>query len=654
MTPDVIRHLLEISGASDLSEVSADALASAVVDRSAEVEGACLFVALVEHPRTNATAKAVAAVAANADVVALMEIASWLGRGGRIAPFHRTGVGKTFLVRAGNRSEGYGARSQCLKAAMILAQSDRSLLRRLQADLLELDPSDDGLFLRHAARVAGAVLAHDPSDDLRHVLIGLADVPDATDEAAVELGLDWLRTGLDATTPDAALDAFGKARDWFARAEAATETRIDANLYRNCLDILVEFQAGKSGEGLTGKVDAVLRSAFEYTAFLSMHDREPETASWLGAKDLERIGWSTLALRLESLADKVSRSAWLKVAVTMEEELLSIYSASRTMFSRDADGGLERVLRPKIAGTFGRELRSLNILEQWIDENAGSAMVGEAENLRNLVREAREDTARHRPTGAAAGSSPTAAIIERLPEPVRETVSARIEADALNLLDETVSRTVDDTLRSVIEALQANLDYQRADARKFFDVILGAVTRFVVSRYRLSTATFPGVAYLFNRDLQNPPLEEDLQHDFINHLLGTSLAEICTPEARDLGGGRVDVLFTYRWIKTTSELKRSFPKRTPAALVDKYGPQAISYQGTNVSLAILMVLDLFDRRGAQPDIRDQISVHFRSIADSSVEHAIVLFRLQGRRHTPSDVPKTALTSQQSLTISAQT
>lgn len=125
--------------------------------------------------------------------------------------------------------------------------------------------------------------------------------------------------------------------------------------------------------------------------------------------------------------------------------------------------------------------------------------------------------------------------------------------------------------------------------------------------------------------------------------MGSRLAEICRPEARDLGGGRVDVLFSYRWIKTTSELKRSFPKLTAGELVDRYGPQAISYQGTNVALSMLMVLDLFDRTGGQPDIRDQIGVHHRTVADSSVDTAIVLFRIEGRRYTPSDIPKTALT-----------
>ena len=641
---DLIRRLLDDGDAQDLGDIPVDELAAAAADHAAEVEGARLFVILAEHPRAEATTKALVAVAENADVLAMMEIASWLGRGGQVPPTHRQGLGRVFLERAADRSAHYGTRSQALKAAMIMAQSERSLLRRLQADLLDLDPSDDGIYLRHAARVAGAVLAHEPADDLRHKLTELADVEDAEDEAAVELGLDALRTGLGATTPKTALDAFGRARGWFARAEDATETRLDARLYRNCLDMLVAFQEGRTGEDLPERIDTVTRSAFEYTAYLTVNDREPETSSWLTAKDLERVHWTSLAVRLGAVTDKISRSAWLKVAAVMEEELLSVYAASRTMFRRGSDGGLEQVVRPMIVGAMQRELRSLDILEHWIEENAGSAYLPEAMSLGDLVGQARVDLVTHRPSGAADGSSPTAAIIEHLPAQVRETVSARIEADAVILYDETVSRTVDEVLGTALAALAGNVDYGgREDVRSFVDVLLLEVTRFVVSRYNLSKATYPGVAYLFNRDADNPPLEADLQHDFVNFLMGSRLAEICRPEARDLGGGRVDVLFTYRWMKTTSELKRSFPKLTLSDLVDRYGPQAISYQGTNIALSMLMVLDLHDRAGAQPDIRDQIGVHHRTVADSSVETAVVLFRVQGKRHTPSDVPEAALT-----------
>jgi hypothetical protein len=643
----LLQRLLATEGGDDvdLGAVAAAQLAEAVRAHAAEVEGAELFIALATHPQAGLAGPAAIELVKAADVVAMMEIATWLGQGNASPVPTRKALGRAFLDRAMDRSGDYGTRAQALKATMILAQSDEGLLLRLLGELVDLEPEDDGEFLRHAAAVAGAVLAHRPDNNaLRGTLTTLVQVPEAEDEAAMELGLDCLRTGLDATVRNDAIMAFERARDWFAHAEATSEARIDARLYRRCLDMLVDFHAGRMADDLGSRIDAIRATAFAYTAFLTIPDRQPETASWLGAKDAESIHWSALAIRLGALHDKLTKGAWLKAAMVMEEELLAVYAASRSILRRAEDGGLDAVIRPRIVGTMQRELGALHVLEQWIRENAESAMLADAVSLRDQVRDAYEGLVSRRPSEAAAGSSPTAAIIEQLPEDARSTVSALIEADALTILDNTTSRIVDGVIGQVIDDLKRNVDYRdHSDARQFFGVLILYATRFVVSRYNLSVASFPGVAYLFNRDKANPPLEEELQHDFLNFLMGSPLAGSCTAEARDLGGGRVDILFTYTWVKTTAELKRSFPNQTPEQLVDRYGPQAISYQGTTVSFSMLMVLDLFDRKGAQPNIRDQISVHYRTVAESGVENAVVLFRVQGMRHTPSDVPKSALT-----------
>ena len=631
----------------DFGNSSPDDVALALSMLAGEVEEAKLFAALASHPRTDLTEKALLAAIHATNVLTMMEIASWLGRGGVIAPSSRKAVGEAFRKRAANTSDHYGVRAQALKAAMILAQGDAGLRLRLQADLISLEATDDGNYLRHAARIAGAIHAHAPLEELRELLTRLANVKEATDEALFELGLDALRAGMEATTPEAALSQFRQAQAFFERAGQASESRIDAKLYRSCLNVLVDFHTGHDGD-LATYVEAIRQAAFEYTAYLMRSDGDAETGSWLSAKDCERVHWSSLALRLESLAGKLSHSAWIGVAAALEDELLSIYTASRSMFRRNTAGGLEELLRPRIVRSMQKELRSLDILELWIAENSSSGLLPDADALRELVVHAREDLVTHRPSGAAVGSSPTAAIIERLPASEQATIVARIEADTLSILNETASRSFIEVLEAATNGLMENDDYAKhEDARRFFDVVLLHTTRFLVARHDLSVATFPLVAYLFNRSTDNPPLEADLQHDLINFLMGSALAQICTPEARDLGGGRVDVLFAFRWMKTTAELKRSLPKRSSDQLVDDYGPQAIAYQSTNVSFAILMVLDLFDRKGAQPDIRDQISLHHRTVADSSVKKTVVLFRVQGKRHTPSDLGKSALTAPKS-------
>ena len=117
--------------------------------------------------------------------------------------------------------------------------------------------------------------------------------------------------------------------------------------------------------------------------------------------------------------------------------------------------------------------------------------------------------------------------------------------------------------------------------------------------------------------------------------MGSPLAAVCRAEARDLGGGRVDILFTRGWIRTVAELKRIFTDRPADGLLDEFGLQAASYAGTNVAFGVLMVLDLYDRGGAQPPVVQQVSLHHRRPEWSWTEHAVALFRIQGRRLPPS-------------------
>ena len=96
----------------------------------------------------------------------------------------------------------------------------------------------------------------------------------------------------------------------------------------------------------------------------------------------------------------------------------------------------------------------------------------------------------------------------------------------------------------VFEGLRRNEDYRRyPEAQAFFELIVWVAIRFVISRYNMTRETFPTVAYLFNRDKSKPPLEKELQQDFHAFLLGTFLAGQTRAEARDLAGGRVDILF---------------------------------------------------------------------------------------------------------------
>ncbi|MGY6285473.1 hypothetical protein ACXIT0_21625 [Methylorubrum extorquens] len=639
MAEDVLRRLLTggTGEPADLSSVSPGQLREIVRGSARGIEGADLFVALTSHPDTGKTLPAAVEMVREAgDVVAMVGIAAWLGHDGRLRPEAASALGRAFLERAVDRTGDYGTRAHALKAAMILAQSDRALLRRLQGEMIDLDPADDGDFLRHAAAVTGALLAREPDPDLHAVLGKLLDVEEAEDEVAMELGLDALRAGLDATTQDDALRSFREARDWFGRSEAASEERPDAVLYRRCMDMLVAFQTGRTQGDVRAGIDGIKAAAFAYTAYLSPSDRPDEASSWLGARGRERVHWSMLALRLGALDTSLGKRAWLNAAAVIQEELVSVYSASRSIMVRGEDGGLEAVLQPRIIGALKRELHSLDTLDQWIEENSGSGLLPDVAGLRARVAAAREGVVAHRPTEAATGSSPVAAILESIPEAGRASAMARVAGAMTTLVDESTSAVVSDLFDRILEAFGRNEHYSRyQDARSLFEVALWMTTLFVVQRSNVGSGTFRRVKYLFERDPAKLPLEEVLQEDYLDFLCGSPLAGILGAEASDVAGGRVDVLFKHMRTTFVAELKKTDRKLTNAQVVDEYGLQKVAYDVTNVSFGILMVLDLYDLGGGQPDVAERISVHHVTPPWGTTEHTVVLFRVQGRRKTPS-------------------
>ncbi|WP_419953301.1 hypothetical protein [Methylobacterium sp.] len=572
---------------------------------------------------------------ATADPGSMAEVVGWLGRQG-LSQAEGRSLWATFVRRSEDRGAHYGVRAHALHGAMLAAQDERGLLRRLQGTLIDLDRGGDARFLRHAARIAGAVLAHEPDDGLRDLLRDLAAIDGCADEAAMELGLDAVRAGFVATGTEAALAAFREARRWFSASGRASEARVDAELYGLCLDVLVGFAEG-GGPGIGELLDGVRAAAFRHAALIPQSDRHEASRSWLGLTQVERTHWSLLAMRLGALDASLASQPWLHAAAVIEDELLQVYAASRSIFRRSDSGGLETLLRPRVVGALRRERIALDFLDRWILENAGSPWIADAALLRAEVAAARERAAVQRPSDAVSGNPTVAALLERagVPEPVRRGALARIQANVLALTDETVSRVVADRFEEVAAGMARNGHYARyPDAADFFDIVLWFTTLFAVSRHDLSASSLPRTGYLFDRG-PTPPRERTLQQDFHDFLMGSPLAAVCRAEARDLGGGRVDILFTRGWIRTVAELKRIFTDRPADGLLDEFGLQAASYAGTNVAFGVLMVLDLYDRGGAQPPVVQQVSLHHRRPEWSWTEHAVALFRIQGRRLPPS-------------------
>jgi hypothetical protein len=353
----------------------------------------------------------------------------------------------------------------------------------------------------------------------------------------------------------------------------------------------------------------------------------------------ERIHWALLSRRLNALDRSLRKPAWLQAAAVIEEELLAAYTASRTLLLRDALGGADALIRPRITGAVQRERIYFACLDQWIDESAGSPLLPDATALRLEVALARERIATRSPQVAATEPQQIAAALERggVPAAHHAGIVQEIVAKVGAFASASASPFLEELLVRVRTALSSNSDYAgRTDAQEFFDIILYHTFLYVISRHELGIGTLPRVAYLFERDEAKLPLEKALQQDYVDFLKGTPLASFCEAEARDHGGGRVDVLFTWKALQTVAELKRIVDRDlTLTQLAETFGSQAVAYQTTNISFAILMVLDLFDRDGIQHHIREQVSVERSTPAGGTTTYALVVVRVQGRRNVPS-------------------
>jgi hypothetical protein len=186
--------------------------------------------------------------------------------------------------------------------------------------------------------------------------------------------------------------------------------------------------------------------------------------------------------------------------------------------------------------------------------------------------------------------------------------------------------------------MAGNIDVQQnPNAKTILKVVLDQLLKFIIYRSNVGVALDPNELYLFNRDKKNPPLEKELQTDLHRMLAMSPIHGVVQSEARDIGGGRVDILIKAKGISIVAELKRTWDDLNHAQLVDRFGAQAVSYQATNVTFGFLVVLDLRDRGGSQPHLREQVSVQKKRQKFSSTEYSVIVLRVQGFRKRPHEL-----------------
>lgn len=639
--PDIVSMILAAGGPVDLSEADEPQIDEAVDELLDHPAGSSLFRALCEAGTATALAGALSIARRTDDPGILAEIVRVLSGDLRLDEGAVRSLHRTLLARSADASAHVAVRSHSLMAAFVLSNGRPALTRLLQAHLLEIASTDDGDYLRHASKVMGLLLAQVADADLLAVLHGFLAVPEAEDEAAMALGLLTLADALDEPERLPAVERFESARALFLRASRATEVRLDADLLAHCVELLLAFGQAPGPEVVAGRMRDVRAAAFEWSAHLVPRDRPVVHDAWTASPSMEAVHWGSLAFRLEALERSLGQRTWLDGATVVEEELLKVYAASRTVFRRDAEGGLEAVVHPRILGALQRERAQLDMLEAWIERREGAGSERDAAiDLRAAVVAAKEASVLRHPHEAVAGRPTAVALVED------SHLSATAKAEAIRslrnaLVDFDIGRSdpvVVEIWHRLHERLLANGDYRSSPAAAtLFDVILFHTLAFLHSRENLAGSSTTGTDYLFDLDTTNPPLEDDLHRDYYGFLQATPLRPLAKKEVPGVGHGRSDVFFQDGGIHLVAELKKTDRNADLAGLVDRFGLQTVSYQRTNVTFCLLMVLDLVDRGGGGGHLRELVDLIEKTPAAGKTTYSVVVMRVQGRKRSPSSV-----------------
>lgn len=184
-------------------------------------------------------------------------------------------------------------------------------------------------------------------------------------------------------------------------------------------------------------------------------------------------------------------------------------------------------------------------------------------------------------------------------------------------------------IEQVNERLGACADY-RGEVREQLQPLIGSVIRFLA---RCMDAQMGGdngrMRYLYDEAAS----EDDLHQHIIDWLYGAGPYGY-TFESQNVGGGRIDVMFTLDGFRFVVELKREDDDASRAG-ISHYLAQAAAYQATDVPLGMVICLDLT----AEPlpaHIRDNVWVEVvPATPGNATDRYVCVVRVPGNRSAPS-------------------
>ena len=547
-----------------------------------------------------------------------------------------------FLAKAatGDHSLSGLSRGAALDGAFRWAGDNRRWQLRLLDFFLGFAPDDDTEFLRRVAKIVGVAFSHWRDKELVEVLRKLAQLEAVRPEAAFELGMAAIAEAMDRADSYSAATTFHEARNWFGESEGVSEYHPETSLYLDCLDLLLSFHNGAVSSSF-GTVSArVQQHAFELHAWSG-----GSGPSWLGARQTEAACWSALASAVAGLASSLDEPSWWEPAAVIEDGLLSVYTAGRSILRRDQHGGVEAMVRPRICASVATQAGQAHQVRAWLQQNTAHEWAVEARDLIGQIDAfIGKSGSPKNPPEAASERTSLAAIIARsnIPEEQRNVLSC-VVANAMSLQLANLTGAEADVIERCCKVAQRHADYSaNTNGARLFDTVLLWLVRFVFNRLELTKGDDPTGAYLFERDDGSLPHENELQQDFFRWV--ATYASGSDLEPTNIASGRADIRLKSGPERLVVEVKREETDCSFDTLFRSYAAQTTDYQSVSIRLGVLLVLDLAtpNREGTQhlTSLFEMRTVHRYSESQSRL---ILIVKVPGRRKRPSDLTRLAKT-----------
>jgi len=525
-------------------------------------------------------------------------------------------------------------RAWSLEGAFRLAIDSPARRYQLLSYLVELPFEDEPEYLRHAAKIIGLANTFWADDTLVSVLEQLAANDLGADEVYFELGLASLAGALDAESSDTARGKFTQACSLFQKSIDRKENRPDSEAFHAAISMLFAFEQNDSQEAYSNNLRRLKESVSIYNAW---HESDAGSV-WLTARNIEMANWYMLATKLEALSGYLSEPSWFEPSIVIEEALLNIYVASRTILRRNKVGGLETLVQPNIEASLIRNQGQLYVLEKWLQRQPSEKLGSIGQELVKAIEFHKTETNLGKESGVAVNlpllATPGLSITQNLQDGIKADINQLFE-DCSNLQRKDISPVLERILENCICEVENINDYKDARVRQSFNTLLLQTLRFLENRMNMTQKNNPRLKYLFENKVF--PKENELQMDYYEFMYGNIVAGDIRVEASDISSGRVDVHFSFGSIQFVAEVKRDSQDCSFATLRSKYIGQASEYQNTNVKLGFLLVFDWTTKANGVGSIEEHIKVEKLKSSDSEVERAVVVVRVPGKRKTPSQI-----------------